>query len=1010
MLAHSASKFSISAFPKELPNLPFRKRWWTMNAGVPACLLVLSLLLAASGVFTQQSLAKTSPSDSKAGKASKAAKRSHSKKESQKELKEQRTETAEADGDSRPAGLSEHLKKIARTVPPDGGLNSPGDASDAAFLRRAYPDKDIPLERILGARAAHENIKGRGFREDRGGEWETFGPSLALYPLTPLRNFTSYVPNAYPAASRTTTLAISSHCRKERCTVWASPAGGGIWRTRNALDDNPRWEYLAKGFEINAVGSIAMDPNDPDGDTLWVGTGEANACGSGCEAGVGLYKSTNGGDSWQGPIGKSVFNARAIGTIAVKPGDPDTIYVGITRGLRGVTSVCCDGAISLIPGASKWGLYKSADGGQTWTFIHNGSSDVTLCTGDVVEAGNGTPCSPRGVRRVLIDPSDRNTVYAGSYARGVWRSTDGGTTWTQIKPSLDATMTTMRPEMAVARMSNGKTRMYVAEGASGATKTAPNDFSQLFRSDDATTATPTFMALTSPNPADPGYGSFNYCEGQCWYDNFVETPAGYPDMVYLGGSYAYGETGSISNGRGVVLSSDAGVSFTDMTMDATDPVQPNGIHPDQHFLVVNPNNPLQFWESSDGGTMRSSGQVTDISANCASRSLSGAVLTRCQQLLSRVPTRLTSINKGLTTLQFQSLSVNPFNVNDLQGGTQDNGTWEVTSNIEKWVQTIFGDGGQSGFDIGNSSFRFHTYTGPEIDVNFTNGLTSDWNWVSDTFFIHPEAAQFYIPVISDPAVSQTMFVGTGHVWRSKTDGVGAQTVAQLRANCNEFTGVFAVPCGDWVPLGDPTAAGQLIGTGFGSDRTGGNGIAALTRTTKDTSTLWVATPTGRVFISKNADAEPETSVVFTRLDTLAPNSPGRFITGIFADAHNTNRAWISYDGFSASTPTTPGHVFEVTYDPVAGTATWKDLSYDLADIPITGIARDNVTHDVYAASDFGVFRLVPSEKCWRLAAPGMPNVEVTGLTIVEKERRLYAASHGLGAWLLRLPEKGVDEK
>lgn len=117
MLAHSASKFSISAFPKELPNLPFRKRLWTMNTGVPACLLVLSLLLAASGVFAQQSLAKTSPSDSKAGKASKAAKRSLSKKKSQMESKEQRTETAEADGDSKPAGLSQHLKNIARTVP-----------------------------------------------------------------------------------------------------------------------------------------------------------------------------------------------------------------------------------------------------------------------------------------------------------------------------------------------------------------------------------------------------------------------------------------------------------------------------------------------------------------------------------------------------------------------------------------------------------------------------------------------------------------------------------------------------------------------------------------------------------------------------------------------------------------------------------------------------------------------------------------------------------------------------
>ena len=72
---------------------------------------------------------------------------------------------------------------------------------------------------------------------------------------------------------------------------------------------------------------------------------------------------------------------------------------------------------------------------------------------------------------------------------------------------------------------------------------------------------------------------------------------------------AYGETGGISNGRGVVLSTDAGVSFTDMTMDGTDPIHPNGLHPDQHFLVTNPNNPFQFFEANDGGMMRSSGAV-----------------------------------------------------------------------------------------------------------------------------------------------------------------------------------------------------------------------------------------------------------------------------------------------------------------------------------------------------------------------------------------------------------------
>jgi hypothetical protein len=965
--------------------------------------LLLCILLMAAGAFAQQQ-PSSNPQDSKPTSTTKAVKKAKAKK-NQKELKEAKAKAGEMEEEGKPPALSEHLKKLARTVPPNGGLSSP-DLATQQFLQRAYPDTDIPVERILGARSAHANIASHGWRDDRPERWESYGPTLALYPFTPLRNFTLYVPNAYPAASRTTSLALSSHCGKDRCTLWAGPAGGGIWRTRNALDEHPEWEYLSGVFEINSIGSITMDPNDPDGDTLWVGTGEANACGSGCEAGVGLYKSTDGGDHWTGPIGQSVFNARAIGTIAIKPGDPNTLYVGTTRGIRGQASVCCDGVVSLIPGAAQWGLYKSTDGGQTWTFIHNGSSDPTLCMNNAVEAADGDACSPRGVRRVVLDPSNPDIVYAASYARGVWRSMDAGATWTQIKPSLDPTFNIVRPEIAVVTLANGKTRMYVGEGSEDVPFSPP---SQFFRSDDVTTASPTFTPLSSSDPANPGYGSFNYCENQCWYDNYVKTVPGNPDMVYLIGQYAYNETGNISNGRAVLLSFDAGVSFTDLTMDATDPIQPNGTHPDQHFMVLNPNNPLQYWESSDGGIMRSSGDLTDISANCAPRGLTGSALTRCEQLLSLVPTKLTSINKGLHTLQFQSLSVNPFNVNDVQGGTQDNGTWEVTQNPEEWVQTIFGDGGQSGFDIANSAFRFHTYADPEVDVNFSSGLLSDWNWIADTFFIHSEPFQFYFPIISDPAVSKTMFAGTGHVWRTKTQGVGAQTLAAFRANCNEFTGAFLVPCGDWAPLGDPSAAGQLIGKGFGTDRTGGNGIAALARTASDTSTLWAATTPGRVFISKNADAEPPTSVTFTRIDTLASNSPGRFITTIFVDEHNSNRAWISYDGFNASTPSTPGHVFEVTYDPIAGTATWKDLSYDLADLPITGLARDNLTHDIFASSDFGVLRLVPREKSWRLAARGMPNIEVAGLTLVQDARRLYAASHGQGAWLLKLPDKCDDD-
>ena len=144
-------------------------------------------------------------------------------------------------------------------------------------------------------------------------------------------------------------------------------------------------------------------------------------------------------------------------------------------------------------------------------------------------------------------------------------------------------------------------------------------------------------------------------------------------------------------------------------------------------------------------------------------------------------------------------------------------------------------------------------------------------------------------------------------------------------------------------------------------------------------------------------------LIWTRLDSQALNDPNRFVSGIHVDPTNPNRAWISYSGFNAATPLTPGHVFEVTYNPTAPTAGWFDRSYDLGDIPITDVARDDVTGDLYVASDFGVFRLAWGASTWTAGAPGMPNVEVTSLTIIPQERKLYVATHGLGAWLLNLP-------
>jgi hypothetical protein len=191
----------------------------------------------------------------------------------------------------------------------------------------------------------------------------------------------------------------------------------------------------------------------------------------------------------------------------------------------------------------------------------------------------------------------------------------------------------------------------------------------------------------------------------------------------------------------------------------------------------------------------------------------------------------------------------------------------------------------------------------------------------------------------------------------------------------------------------------------GTTRAGGT-MVAVARTSSDTATLWAATGAGRVFISKNADTT-NTSVTFTRLDSLDVNSPARFITGISVDPANSNHAWISYGSYSALTPTTPGHVFSVTYDQGAGTATWTNLDGSgltaFPDFPATSIAFDSVKGDLYVSNDWGVLRRANGSSDWVVAGTGLPMVEVAGLTIVPSARKLYAATHGRSAWLLTLP-------
>ncbi|MEP6666814.1 MAG: hypothetical protein ABJA81_10230, partial [Nocardioidaceae bacterium] len=375
-----------------------------------------------------------------------------------------------------PTSLGKHLEKLKEAIPGNGGESAegPGSSADAAFAERAYPGDSISVAQMDKARASWAKASQRKVKPT--GSWTQAGPSQALYPFTPLRNSDSYVPNEYIASGRATDSAIARTCSPGSCRMYVTPAGGGVWRTDDALATTPSWTYLGGPLGINAAGTVTIDPNNPD--AVWVGTGEANTCGSGCVAGVGLYKSTDAGAHWTGPLGKPELGGKGIAEIAINPVTPSIVYAATTTALRGMSSVCCSGVTRPVPGAAQWGLYKSTDGGTSWTFIHNGSASAGDCTGSAAEFANTATCSPRGVRAFELDPVNPDILYAGSYARGIWRSGDAGATWTQIKPSLNSGKIQTRPAFDVVKLANGNTRMYVAEGNTGANP------SQFWRSDD----------------------------------------------------------------------------------------------------------------------------------------------------------------------------------------------------------------------------------------------------------------------------------------------------------------------------------------------------------------------------------------------------------------------------------------------------------------------------------------------------------------------------------------------
>lgn len=780
--------------------------------------------------------------------------------------------------------------------------------------------------------------------------WTEIGPQ-------PIPNGqTSIIPT--PVNGRTPTLAIHP---TNPDIIYAGPAQGGVYRT---LNGGQTWTQIFNNAQTQVVGVLTLAPSNPE--ILYVGTGEAGLCGSGCFAGIGIYRIDNASTTaaLRGPINPTMtftisgtatqlgaFTGRTIAEILVHPTNPAIIFVGTASGIIGNPNSAPGGGF--IPPLGLRGLYRS-------TNATDDSSAVTFQKLTVTTAGSfDTPgTGNRNVMDMVFDPADAtgNTLVAwvlGTTAAndgGIYRSTNAMAASPTFTQTLVTNASNVRGEMAVNRV-GGVTTMYAATGevssqtCTGANNTAASG--ALRRSTDS--------GVTWSSTIN---GAGGYCGGQCFYDIAIDIDPNDANTIYLGGS----APGTCS--RVFARSTNGGTSFV-----RSDP----GLHADTHAIMVAPSNPNIVMTGDDGGIFRS----VDRGVNWTSLN-----------------------NTGYSAVQFQGLGIHSTDRFMSLGGTQDNGTqFMLPSNeslrpINQFRRADFGDGGyalidQSTTDTTNVTM-YHTYFNQTQSligfarVSSTN-CAQEGDWALKGFFVGTsnfvnqcgdadglngilgtDAVLFYAPMALGPGTPNTLYFGTDKLYRSSNRGDTMQLVSQLLA---------------------PTATGA----------TTGSPVSTIGISRQDDNVRIVGLTNGQVFAT--------TAGLPVLTDVTPPGSPGtgtsrRVVGRVQIDPNSVNTAYVAYGGQNLAAGQT--HLYKTT-NLNAATPTWSAVGGGLPDVPVNALQIDPVdSTKVYAGTDVGVFVSTNSGASFFPFGTGLPRIAVFQMEIQNANRFLRIATHGRGLWEISL--------
>jgi photosystem II stability/assembly factor-like uncharacterized protein len=444
----------------------------------------------------------------------------------------------------------------------------------------------------------------------------------------------------------------------------------------------------------------------------------------------GIWKTMDGGVTWA-PMSDNAASL-AIGALAIAPSNAQVLYAGTGEGniLYYATNSPLN---SLNESYSGSGVLQSSDGGLTWTV-----QGATLFTGACFY-------------KLAVNPTDANTAF-GATSRGLYRTTDGGSHWTQLTNGLPAISTAVIAATDVLFDPTTPTTAYVACWGSG-----------IYKSSNATAANPSWTRLaggfpttglgrlsiaispTSPltlyalvaNSGDTLNGLYvTYDGGANWADIAAANPVitvygaytsnvavdiSIPDVVYISGLSLYK---AVKNGT---------------TWTVTDIGQ--SIHADNHAFASHPTNHLVIYAGNDGGVYKSSdgGSTWDD-----------------------------TFNEGLTITQFEFIDQHPTSDAVIIGGTQDNGT-EQFRNSPAFYHSADGDGGFAGVDHSTPRNMLHTYFDASPERSTQGGAFTSWSNISAGLGGN---SLFYPPFAMDQTNSQNIAFGTNGIFLDSAQGTG----------------------------------------------------------------------------------------------------------------------------------------------------------------------------------------------------------------------------------------------